>query len=180
MPSRLTWKRLSMLPLVCGALLGSVACIASQGPPSSATAAADPAPGPIATRAPTLAPTVALSPTATSTVTASATVTMSPTATVPPTATPAGGIAIKSAFGAHPGGIGQVVVQTSPGANCNIEHVLPSGRVNSGRGLTPSRASGSGLVLWNFAIPADTLPGMGRIVVVCNGASVSRELLTQP
>jgi len=169
-----------MAALLCCMLLGPVACAGTQGSGDAPTAAISLTPKATIIPSPTLTATAVRTPSPTSTVTASATVTMSPTATVPPTGTAIGGLVIKSTFGARPGGIAQVVVQTVPGASCAIEHVLPNGRVNSGRELLPSRASGTGVVLWKFPIPSDAQPGQGRVIVSCNGVSAASIILTEP
>ena len=56
-------------------------------------------------------------------------------------------------------------IQTTPGAHCSIEVVLPSGAVSEAGGLTPQTADVSGTVIWSWLVGGRTGPGTGTIRV---------------
>jgi hypothetical protein len=56
-------------------------------------------------------------------------------------------------------------VQTTPGAHCSIEVVLPSGAVSEAGGLTAQTADVSGTVIWSWLVGGRTGPGTGTIRV---------------
>lgn len=69
---------------------------------------------------------------------------------------------------------GFVGATTSPGATCNAQAVLPSGRISTASGLQgPRIADSGGNVSWSYNTVSTTSPGIGTHTVSCslNGAS---------
>lgn len=74
------------------------------------------------------------------------------------------------------GSTADVIVSTSPGAECTITYVTPDGAEEEVRGLEPKTASGNGRVSWGWKIDPDTTPGDGTVTVTCNGESAETTL----
>jgi hypothetical protein len=75
-----------------------------------------------------------------------------------------------------PSGSARVVALTSPGANCSIDFITPSGNASRALGLEPRSADSAGLAQWLWRIGPSTRRGTAQVTVTCDGARASAPL----
>lgn len=72
------------------------------------------------------------------------------------------------------GAAAHAVARTTPGTQCMIVALAPSGAKMAAAGLDPKTADENGEARWEWTIPADTSPkGQGAVTIACGGATAS-------
>lgn len=93
------------------------------------------------------------------------TATNTPTATIAPTFTPGPFQFYDLPAQVKAGEDVKVSVQAWQGAVCHLEYFTPDGAKSEARGLGPATPDSRARCNWEWHIRADTLPGVGRLVV---------------